>query len=248
MTIASEITRINNNIAAAYTAANGKGATLPVTQNSANLATCITSIPAGSTPTDLSHANYIIKSDYTAELLQDNESQYTLPLFETDINTLEQFKDSYAFDNQIKGVYLNGVETISGNEALRTVFANCSNIEQIQFNNLSTISGEQALFRAFYNNDVTSVEFTNLSTISGFQALSYAFDSCTSLTTLSFPALTSTSFGLNTDQFEDMLYGVTGCTVYFPSNLIDVIGDWYDVYTGFGGDYTEVLFDLPETT
>lgn len=54
MTIASEITRINNNIAAAYTAASNKGATLPATQNSANLATCIGSIPSGSaSPTGL---------------------------------------------------------------------------------------------------------------------------------------------------------------------------------------------------
>lgn len=51
MTIASEITRINNNIASAYTAVNNKGGTLPATQNSANLATAIGSIPSGSTPT-----------------------------------------------------------------------------------------------------------------------------------------------------------------------------------------------------
>ena len=47
MTIASEITRIQTNIANAYTAASGKGATLPATENSDNLATCIASIPAG---------------------------------------------------------------------------------------------------------------------------------------------------------------------------------------------------------
>ena len=51
MTIASEITRINTNIANAYTACNGKGATMPATQNSANLATCIGSIQTGTTPT-----------------------------------------------------------------------------------------------------------------------------------------------------------------------------------------------------
>lgn len=50
MTIASEITRINGNIAAAYTAANNKGATIPATQNSANLATCIGTISTGTTP------------------------------------------------------------------------------------------------------------------------------------------------------------------------------------------------------
>lgn len=49
MSIASEITRINNNIASAYTACNGKGATMPQTQNSANLADTIGSI--SSTPT-----------------------------------------------------------------------------------------------------------------------------------------------------------------------------------------------------
>lgn len=47
MSIASEITRINGNIASAYTAASNKGATLPATQNSANLATCIASISGG---------------------------------------------------------------------------------------------------------------------------------------------------------------------------------------------------------
>lgn len=47
MTIASEITRIQTNIANAYTAASGKGATIPATENSDNLATCIASIPSG---------------------------------------------------------------------------------------------------------------------------------------------------------------------------------------------------------
>ena len=47
MSIASEITRISNNIAAAYTALDGKGATLPETQNSANLADTIDTITTG---------------------------------------------------------------------------------------------------------------------------------------------------------------------------------------------------------
>lgn len=47
MSIASEITRINNNISAAYTAVSNKGGTLPQTQNSANLATAIGTISGG---------------------------------------------------------------------------------------------------------------------------------------------------------------------------------------------------------
>ena len=47
MSIASEITRISTNVENAYTAANAKGATMPVSQNSDNLATTIASIPQG---------------------------------------------------------------------------------------------------------------------------------------------------------------------------------------------------------
>lgn len=45
MSIASEITRISTNVENAYSAANAKGATMPVSQNSDNLANTILSIP-----------------------------------------------------------------------------------------------------------------------------------------------------------------------------------------------------------
>lgn len=48
MSISNEITRITNNIAAAYNAAQEKGATMPATKNSDNLATCIDSITGDS--------------------------------------------------------------------------------------------------------------------------------------------------------------------------------------------------------
>ena len=48
MSIASEINRINTNISAAYDAAEAKGATMPATENSANLADTVASIPQGS--------------------------------------------------------------------------------------------------------------------------------------------------------------------------------------------------------
>lgn len=48
MSIASEISRIKTNIAAAYDEAEAKGATMPATENSANLADTVASIPQGS--------------------------------------------------------------------------------------------------------------------------------------------------------------------------------------------------------
>lgn len=47
MSVQSEITRINGNIANAYTAVSGKGGTLPSARNSANLPAAIQSIPTG---------------------------------------------------------------------------------------------------------------------------------------------------------------------------------------------------------
>lgn len=44
MSVQSEITRINNNVANAYSAVGSKGGTLPAVQNSANLAAAINSI------------------------------------------------------------------------------------------------------------------------------------------------------------------------------------------------------------
>ena len=47
MSISDQITRIKNNIAAAYATCDGKGASLPQAQNSANLAATILTIPKG---------------------------------------------------------------------------------------------------------------------------------------------------------------------------------------------------------
>jgi len=75
MSIASEISRIQNNIASAYTACENKGATLPQTQNSANLANTISNIPASSAslnptaePNDVEFIDYdgTIRYSYSA--------------------------------------------------------------------------------------------------------------------------------------------------------------------------------------
>jgi|GEM_PF-4097534 len=51
MSVTSEIARIKNNIAAVYDEAEAKGATMPATENSANLAETVASIPTGTAPT-----------------------------------------------------------------------------------------------------------------------------------------------------------------------------------------------------
>lgn len=69
MSIASEITRINNNIASAYTAIGTAGGTVPASANSANLATAIASIPSGGVVYDENYTTVgspTITSEYLA--------------------------------------------------------------------------------------------------------------------------------------------------------------------------------------
>ena len=159
---------------------------------------------------------------------------------------------SYAFYGctNLTSVDLSSLSTISGKDVLYYAFNECTNLTSVNLSSLSTISGDSALRNAFYGcTNLTSVDLSSLSTISGDSALRYAFYYCINLKELSFPALTSKSFGSNTNQFNSMLRGVTGCTVHFPSNLESVIGSWSDVTSGFGGkSNTTVLFDLPATT
>lgn len=126
-------------------------------------------------------------------------------------------------------------------------FAGCYSLSSINLSNLIAIYHQYCFQAAFQSTGLTSVSFTSLTTIPKPGIFFQTFGSCSSLTSLSFPALTSTSFGSYTNQFQNMLSGVTGCTVHFPSNLQSVIGSWSDVLAGFSGTNTTVLFDLPAT-
>ena len=163
----------------------------------------------------------------------------------------------YAFYSctNLTNVDLSSLTTLSGEYALNSAFENCTSLTNVDLSSLTTVSGDYALAGVFYGcTNLTSVNFSKLAMISGSSgftgqyALQSAFSSCTLLTTLSFPMLKSTSFGYYTNQFNNMLNGVTGCTVHFPSNLQSVIGSWRDLLTGFSGTNTTVLFDLPTTT
>ena len=175
----------------------------------------------------------------------------------------------------LKGsVSFPNLTTVNGSYTLQETFSTCGNITEISFPLLTTINGTSSFYETFYrctalsvvsfpvlasvgNNDLsftfescselTTASFPSLNSISAY-ALRYCFYNCTSLTSLSFPALTSTSFGEYNNQFANMLQGVTGCTVHFPSNLQSVIGSWSDVTSGFRGTNTTVLFDLPATS
>lgn len=179
----------------------------------------------------------------------------------------------YAFYDcaSLTSVNFSSLTTVSGNNAFSNAFFRCTGLTSLSFPSLTTVSSNYAFSNACFGctfalvdfsslvtvsginafgsafqscNNLTSVNFSSLTTVSGSSAFSSAFKDCTGLTSLSFPALTTSSFGSNTNQFDGMLSGVTGCTVHFPAAIQSTIGNWASVQNGFGGTNTTVLFDL----
>ena len=98
----SEITRINNNIAAAYSAAESKGATMPATENSANLAQTVASIPEAVQPT-LITKQITENGTYTAAYDNaDGYSEVKVEVYDSQFAALIERSITIASDSNIK--------------------------------------------------------------------------------------------------------------------------------------------------
>ena len=153
---------------------------------------------------------------------------------------------AYAFHScqSLTSVDLSSLTKVSGEDAFYSAFYNCKSLTSVDLSSLTTLSVRNALAYAFDNcTALTSVDFSSLTTVSGYHALSNTFSRCNSLTSLSFPALTVSGLQYGSSQFDNMLYGVTGCTVHFPAAVKAKIEAMYE-YPNFGGTNTTVLFDL----
>lgn len=147
--------------------------------------------------------------------------------------------------NNITSVDLSNIINIKA-YGLYSTFNSCNYITSVNLSNLVKID-DSGLYSAFNGaRRLKSIDLSSLASID-YRGLYRAFQD-TSLTSISFPALTPSSFGNFTNQFEHMLQSVQGCTVHFPSNLKSVIGSWEDVTKGFHGSSTVTLFDLPTTS
>ena len=153
---------------------------------------------------------------------------------------------AYAFHScpSLTSVDLSSLTAVSGENAFYEAFYNCRSLTSVDLSSLTTLSGRGALEYAFdVCTALTSVNFSSLTTVSGYHALYNTFSRCSSLTSLSFPALTVAGLQWGSAQFDNMLYGVTGCTVHFPAAVQAKI-EATSGYPNFGGTNTTVLFDL----
>lgn len=145
-------------------------------------------------------------------------------------------------------VDLHSLTAVTSVRNCENMFYGCTGLTSIDLSSLTALGANYAMSNIFHGcTSITSMIFPSLTTIPNYGVLDNSFSGCTNLTTLSFPSLTSTSFGTQTNQFNNMLQGVTGCTVHFPSNIQSKIGSWASVTGGFSGTNTTVLFDLPAT-
>lgn len=170
-------------------------------------------------------------------------TSFSLPSDATDVgpNAL-----AYAFYScpSLTSVDLSSLTTVSGEDAFYEAFYKCTAITSVNLSSLTTLSGRGALEYAFdVCTALTSVDFSSLTTVSGYNSLYCAFSRCSSLTSLSFPALTVAGLQYGSSQFDDMIRGVTGCTIHFPAAVQAKI-ETTAGYPNFGGTNTTVLFDL----
>jgi hypothetical protein len=165
---------------------------------------------------------------------------------------------SYVVENGVasrRDMVLGGTEFLDITEinanGLSNAFVHCGLTGVLNMSALTTI-GNGGLYNTFaYCSGITSVNFANLATV-GSLGLSETFSYCSALTDVYFNALTTTSFGTDTDQFDNMLLGTgTGVahTLHFPSNLETTI-QGLSGYPNFGGasGYVTLAFDLPATS
>ena len=203
MSITSEIARIKNRISSVYQTCSSKGATLPETQNSANLAACINSLTTGGGGT------LVLNREVADGVYQMPTTSFTwsLPSTATDIGDYGMYR-ALSGCTGLTSVDLSSLTTVSGNYAMQYAFTNCTGLTSVDLSSLRTISsGGYAMQYAFhYCTSLTSVDLSSLTIVGGNEAMGCAFSGCTGLTgALDLSSLTTVN-GSNT-----MYHAFSGC-------------------------------------
>ena len=246
MSIASEITRINNNIAGAYTACNSKGATMPASgsQNSANLATTISSIPAGggggvgiTREVSQSGVYQMPTSSFTFSLPSNATSLGDYALYHSfynctgltsiDCSSLTILSGTQSMYEMCRGcanlvsIDFSNVTDITSN-VLTQAFYNCTSLSSIDFSSLTSISANARMLNAFREcSSLQGIDLGNLTTVTGHIALQQTFYDCTSLSSATFTNLESIGINSSTanyGHFTNCFHGCTNLTsITFPN-------------------------------
>ena len=223
MSIASEITRINNNIANAYDECETKGATMPQYENSANLATTIASIPSGG-GADLSE---YFKTQWDENVSSTTNFQYygitKLPSikFGEGVTSAEYFM----YGTKFKNISFEKFDC-TNITSLKDMFNNCAYTYSIDFSNVintSSINNVQGLC-----NSCTNLEtITNIFPLTNQCSLATSFMSCNNLKILDL-----SKWKLKPSNTTQTFNGSTKITI------LDISGLDFENYSGGGNMFS----------
>lgn len=274
MSVADQINRIKTNIANTYTAAQAKGATMPQTQNSDNLAACIQSITTGG-------GGGGTQFGLTAEQMLgtlDGEGNLTYPTLPSitftglksisnygfyykfyirtfedgasvsfpDLTNVSDFSMGYCFQSctSLTTVDLSALTTVGVN-GMRTCFSSCSSLTTVDLSGLTSVVS-YGMWDCFSScTSLTSVDLTALTTI-GSSGLQSCFNNCDSLANISFPSLTS----VQTNSFGSgsFNYCFSGCTalteIHFRADAQTAIEAMTGYADKWGAQNASIYWDL----
>ena len=274
MSVADQINRIKTNIANTYTAAQAKGATMPQTQNSDNLAACVQSITTGGGGGDTQFG-------LTAEQMLgtlDSDGNLTMPTLPsitfTGVKSIPNAETSYKFYQRkfesgasvsfpdltnigascmkhwfsactlLASVDLSALTTI-GDYGMQYCFAYCPSLANVDLSALTTIGGF-GMQSCFQNcPSLPNVDLSALTTI-GDYGLAGCLGNCKSLTNMSFPSLTS----IQTDSFGAASYNYcfNGCTalteIHFRADMQATIEAMTGYADKWGAKNATIYFSL----
>lgn len=221
MSIESEINRIKQNIANAYTYCSEKGGTMPQTQDSANLAATVSSVPSGVDIYDYIEEEPISDSSGLAprHLLKKLPSI----TISQSITTLSSTFDACINLEEIEGITNNSLSTTTS-----YMFRDCKELKSIPLFNMSYVAGTQYMFQRCVK--LTSVPNFNFSNVANLRE---TFSGCTSLTTI--PALTLTRAtnlrdtflncpNLSNDTLNNIMAMCISATSYASTKTLAYIG------------------------
>ena len=216
MSVADQINRIKTNIANTYTAAQAKGATMPQTQNSDNLAACVQSITTGGGGTQFG----LTISDVLGTV--------------DDTGAVSRTTISNALD--FSGITSFTTYALSG----KFMYSSFYPTQDVEFPNLASIDnyGMYYTFRGCAN--ITSVSFPALASIDNY-GMYYTFQNCKKLESISFPELTQVTSPFNNYTFN----GCDALTeIHFRADMQTTIEALPDYANKFGAPNATIYFDL----
>ena len=220
MSVADQINRIKTNIANTYTAAQAKGATMPQTQNSDNLAACVQSISTGGGG---GGAQFGLTAEQMLGTL-DGDGNLTLPTLPsitfTGLKSIPELGYYYKFCQRTfeTGATVSFPDLINvGTNGMYSCFSGCASLTSADLSALTTV-GDNGLDSCFVGcSSLANISFPALTDVQtnsfGTASYAYCFSNCTALTEIHFRADAQTAIGAMTGYADK--WGATNASIMF---------------------------------